>query len=84
MILQVVAIRDNAVEGFMPPTYIPHVGAAVREFSKMVNDPQHNFSQNPQDFDLYHLGSWNDADGSFTPNSPPIRLLRGQDALTNS
>lgn len=81
MKMQIVAIKDSAVQAFMQPTFTQHVGAAIRGFSQAINEPGNELSKIAIDVDLYHLGEFDDQTGLFSPaGDKPQRLLRGVDA----
>ena len=84
MKLQIVAIKDSAVSAFNTPSFVQHVGVAVRSFTQAVNDPQHDFFRTPADFELYHLGEYDDQDGSIIQPDTPTRLVRGVDVKTQA
>lgn len=77
---QIVAVRDNAIQAFMPISIVPHVGLATREFTSAVNNPESHFHKHPADFDLYHLGAWDDSSGVFHPLEAPECIVRGVSA----
>lgn len=81
MILQICSVYDAAIASYGRPFFVPGVGAAVRSFSDEVNYPkdQNMLYHHPEDFELYHLGSFDDEHGRFDIFSDPIRLGRGQD-----
>jgi len=80
MLLQVVAVKDNAVNAFTQSVVlVPHVGASIREFIAAINDKDSSFGKHPQDYDLYHLGTFDNENGSFKNFDDPIRLSRGAD-----
>jgi len=84
MIHTIVSVKDRAVDAFGRPFFTPAIGAAIRSFTDEVN---RNGSDNPMyqhadDYDLYHLGTFDDSTGEFQPVYPPTVLLRGKDALT--
>lgn len=65
MIMQVFAIKDRALNAFLQPFFAPTIGAAIRAFSDGINDPQHAMNSHPDDYDLWHLATWDDASGTF-------------------
>lgn len=79
-VLQIVAVKDNAVDAFLPIVSVPHVGSAIREFNSSCNNEQHEFFKHALDYDLYHLGTFNSATGEISGFASPIRLSRGIDA----
>ena len=60
MNLSVFCIHDVKAGAYLPPFFLPQVAMAARTFADCVNDPTHAFGKNPQDYTLYHLGSYDD------------------------
>lgn len=78
----VVAVKDSAVQAFNRPFYAPAIGAALRSFNDEVNrkDKDNTMAQHPDDFELWHLATFDDTEGTFTPE---LRLLaRAKDVVT--
>ncbi len=81
MIYQVCCIRDRATDSFGQPIFVAHVGAAERSFRDEVNSPNkenNNLAAHPEDFELYHLGSFDTDTGLFDTVRPRM-LLVGKD-----
>jgi len=74
-----VCIFDRAMNGFLRPFLVPSTGVAVRQFSDEVNRAaeDNNMYQHPEDFDLFHVGNFEDKDGTFS--GPVTLLVRGKD-----
>lgn len=82
MILQVVAIKDNAAAAFQRPAFAQHIGTAMRSFADETNraDRDNPMYQHPEDFELYHLGTYDDDTGRFENLAFPVQLLTGKNA----
>lgn len=65
MILVICAVRDSAVDAFMNPFFVPHVGAALRAFTDECRKAGTTFNAHPEHFELYELGTFDDATGTF-------------------
>lgn len=63
--MQAVAIYDNKARAFMLPMFFSHIDVARRSFADAVNT-ESQFSRNPEDFTLFHIGEWNDEHGIFS------------------
>lgn len=74
MILRVFAVFDKAVELFMPPIFLRSEGEAVRALRVTMNG-QHSFSQSPDDYALYDLGSFDEASGAFLRDGAAPRFV---------
>lgn len=80
MKLYVYTVLDKAVGSFLPPFYCRAPGEAVRSFTEAVNGDKSNFSKYPDDFTLFCLGVWDDADAQFVL-SEPQRVITARDVL---
>lgn len=82
MILQVCVVRDRAANVYGTPFFAPSVGVAIRSFSDEVNRaaPDNNMNRHSEDFDLFHLGTFEDNGATFTCEAPR-QLAVGKDVL---
>lgn len=76
MIMQVLAVKDMQAEAFMRPMFVSAVGLGLRAFQDEVNRvaPDNPMSAHPEDFYLFHLGSFDDAFGRFSLFDVPVQL----------
>lgn len=74
MITSVFAVYDLKAKAFMQPFFSPMVATGIRAFSVAVNDPTTLISKHPEDFVLFHLGSFDDEIGRFVPLPTPAQL----------
>lgn len=81
MKLIICSVRDRAADVFGQPFYTPALGQAIRSFSDEINraDEKSTLFNHPEDFDLYELGSYNDADASFELLEKPRQVAVGKD-----
>lgn len=79
MKLVVVAVFDKAAECFGRPAFFSALGLAVRQFTDEINRAaQDNMMYlHPDDYTLYHMGSFEDTEGSFDLSNRPERLASG-------
>lgn len=70
MRLLMFAVYDKAVQAFLQPFFMRSRSEAVRSFRTAVNDPKTEFANNPSDFDLMCVGSFNDENGMCEGMSP--------------
>lgn len=82
----IMAVRDRAADVFGTPMFRLNVGGAVRAFSDEINRPGDDnvMSKHPEDFDLYELGIYDDADASFKMLASPRQVCVGKDVVTKS
>lgn len=79
---EIVAIHDRAVDAYLRPWFVPALGQAVRAFGDEINRPaaDNTMNQHPEDYDLYHLGSWDDQTGEFTNIGMPKQIAIGKNS----
>lgn len=75
---QVIYVRD-IVANCVPfvPSYVTHVGAAIRDFQDQCKDKQTTIGKHPGDYELMHHGEWDDVDATYTPLEKPKQLAVG-------
>lgn len=78
-ILAVCAVRDSAVQAFMQPIFVPHVGHAVRSFQDECKKSDSVIAAHPSDYELFEIGSYDDSSGLMRPFEVPRSLVRGAD-----
>lgn len=78
MILQVVSVKDSAIEAFGRPIFVVALGQATRSFADEINNDKSEMYAHPGDYVLYHLGEYDDATGAFKCDAPR-QLSRGSD-----
>lgn len=69
---QIFTVKDLAVGAFGRPMFMQSSGQALRSFSDEVNraaDDNQMF-KHPEDFSLFHLGSWDEETGVFDSIEP--------------
>lgn len=78
----VVAVFDRAAQLFGRPFFVAAPGQAIRSFTTEVNrkdDQRGEFALHPNDFDLWQLALYDDAEGKFDPVQ--TMLVRGIDVF---
>lgn len=76
MELKIYSIRDSKGELYNQPFYQKTHGEAERTFRELTNDEKSMVSKYPDDFDLYFLGSFNDANGTFEVLDTPQHIVK--------
>lgn len=74
----VCSVADAAVGAFMQPFFARSIGEARRSFGDAVNDPKMEFGKHPRDYELVHLGNWDDS-GQLTILDKPEVICRAVD-----
>lgn len=70
MTIKVFAIHDGKMKMFQLPFFIHTVGAALRLFEDLCNDPKSTVNRHPEDFVLYEIGTYDDNTAEFISNHP--------------
>lgn len=70
MKLNIYAIRDLKIDAFSQPYYSHTHGSALRAFTDHVNDPQSMPNKHPEDYELWHLGDFDDQSGQLNQDKP--------------
>lgn len=74
MLLNAYSIFDSKAEAFNQPFFRLKHGVSIREFTEVSNDEKSNISRNPEDFTLFHIGSYDDSTGLLTALPTPVSL----------
>lgn len=83
MILKIMAVRDRAVDAFGQPFFVTAIGQAVRSFKDEVNNAGSSIGNHPDDYDLYHIGDYDDSVGAVSAILPPAMVAVGK-SLVNT
>lgn len=78
---QVFGVYDKKAKHFLAPIFLVNKEVAIRTFTSGVNHPESRFRQNPDDYCLYHLGSFDDETGEFTNLPEKIFLIHASDVI---
>lgn len=74
MLLQIFSVYDSKIQAFTKPFFDHHVGAAVRAFEDEANKPDSALHKFPEDFTLFHVGTWDDSECEFDLLKAPVSL----------
>jgi len=70
MKLKMVATFDKKTGLYDPPFTCRHLADALREWDVVKKDPKTKFGKNPEDFDLFQIGEYDDEIGAPEPMKP--------------
>jgi len=73
----VITVFDKKTGLFDRPFVCRHVGEAIREWDMLRKNQETKFGKNPEDFDLYHIGDYDDVTGAITTLQPHNHLATG-------
>jgi len=74
MILKMFTVYDSKAEAYLRPFYMNTKGEAIRLFTDMANDQNHQFFKHPEDYTLFELGDYEDTNGSFDLCKTPMAI----------
>lgn len=83
MMLFICSVRDSAAQAFGRPFFVSAIGQALRSFMDEVNrvDANNDLNKHPGDFELFHLGTFDDNTGVVSSLPQPQCYARGKDVL---
>lgn len=74
MILKIFTVFDSKAEAYLPPFFLGSTGLAIRSFTDTVNGTDNNIAQHPEDYTLFELGEYDDANAIINQYSTPKSL----------
>jgi len=76
MLQKIFTIHDIKASAYLPPFFMPQTGMALRVFGDCINDQEHQFSNHPEDYTLFALGTFDDQT-AIAITTPPESLGNG-------
>lgn len=76
MLHKTFAIFDSCAHAFLPPFNLPRSEMAQRAFADCINSKSHQFSEHPEDYVLFQIGTFDDTTGIFN-NLEPVNINLG-------
>lgn len=83
MITNIYSVYDKAVGAFLPTFVCRSTGEAIRSFMDACSDGKTSFCQHPDDFTLFHLGSFDDSNGVLEALMTPVRVISAFECTRN-
>lgn len=74
MKMHVYSVYDTKAKVFSQPNFLLNKGVALRAWEQAANDPQNSISQNPGDYTMFEIGTWDDEKGEFQNHPAKISL----------
>lgn len=65
MKMNIYAIFDKAIGAYMRPFFMQADGQAIRAFTDLAVQADHEIGQHPEDYSLYRLGSFDDSNAEI-------------------
>lgn len=81
MLYKLFTIRDSAANVYGVPFFVAHAGQAMRMFSDECKGDKSVMGTHPEDFELFHIGEYNDENASFEVEIPRS-IMRGSDCIS--
>lgn len=76
------SVRDAKADAFHPPMYLQNDDMAIRAFGSMTRDENSLIHLYPEDYALWHLGTFDDGTGELGGNAScvitGVELLRSR------
>lgn len=72
-------VYDCKGDSYLKPFVMRTVNEAIRAFETTANDPQSGISQHPEDYTLFHIGTWNELKGEVQPLKAHAALAKAVD-----
>lgn len=69
------AVRDAALNAYMQPFFSPSTGGATRAFVDAVKSDDSPMFKHPEDYELFHLGDYDDETAIVNANPVPVALM---------
>lgn len=74
MIVKIYSVFDSKANAFLLPQFYQTPGIAERAFVEAVNTKDTSFNKYPEDFTLFELGLFDDANASFVLHATPVSI----------
>jgi len=79
MKIEIFSIHDNKASAYLPPFNLPTTQMAVRTFTDTLNDPNHAFAKHPEDYTLFHIGTFDDSNAVIELKQSKVPIGNGTD-----
>jgi len=64
--MEIFTVYDSKAEAYLQPFFLKTKAMAIREITDAANNPEHQFGKYPQDYVLFHIGSYNEDTATIT------------------
>lgn len=72
MIVNCYTLFDAQLQAYAQPFFSQTNGSALRAFADHVNEPGTGPNKHPEDYSLWHIGTFDDQEGRITPLTPTM------------
>lgn len=84
MIQKIFAVYDAAAKAYLAPFQLPREEMALRAFRDVINSPNHELANHPEDYTLFLLGEFDNRTGQHINNEPGPKPLATALSLKNA
>jgi len=70
MTYEICTVFDSKTRAYLTPFFTPTLDSAKRSFFSVFSDSSHDFAKFPEDYYLFHIGTYDPATAIVTPVSP--------------
>lgn len=78
-VYEIIAVKDELTEAFLQPTFVAKKEEGIRLFAYQINNNK-LWKENPADYSLYHLGTFDEISGSVI-GITPVKIAGGRSVL---
>jgi len=71
---EIFTVYDSAARRYLRPFHAQTIEMALRQFRAILTDPEHQFARFPEDYSLFHIGTFDSERGEVIPVIPPHSL----------
>lgn len=71
---EIFTVYDSAARRYLQPFVAETVEVAIRMFRALVSKPEHQFARFPEDYTLFHIGSFDAETGTVKALGTPHSL----------
>lgn len=76
------SIFDRKAKIFLPPFCARNSDDAQRMMVQLLNRGKSNFSEFPEDYELFRLGEWFEEEGTFHTKNDPEKIVNFRSLVT--
>lgn len=70
MKMNIYTIYDTAAKTYMRPFFMASDGQALRAFTDISTDADHEVGKHPEDYSLHRIGTFDDQKAAINPETP--------------
>jgi hypothetical protein len=79
MILSIFSVYDKKAEAYLQPFFAPTKASAERSFRNAINDNDHTFNCNPDDYSLVYIGEFDDSNCDIITDDKLDTVITGRE-----